>query len=180
MGHEDQGVSGETQRYRVVPRTLCFVLNGDDVLMLKGAPQKRLWANLYNGLGGHVERDEDVYAAAMREICEETGWKPKVVRELRLRGLVNVNAGDPRTGVMLFVFLAQTDQLETRASQEGSLQWISRSRLLEYDLVDDLPELLPRLFSLPREAPPLFGHYSYDQKDRLAVRFNPAHLPDVP
>jgi hypothetical protein len=40
--------------------------------------------------------------------------------------------------------------------------------------------LLPRLLSLPNEAPPLFAHYSYDQTDQLIIRFNKGHLPDAP
>ncbi len=43
------------------------------MLLLKGSPTKRLWANRYNGVGGHVERGEDVLSAARRELEEETG-----------------------------------------------------------------------------------------------------------
>jgi 8-oxo-dGTP diphosphatase len=174
MGKKDQGVSASDGRYQAVPRTLCFITHGEDVLLLKGAPDKRIWANRYNGLGGHVERDEDVCTAALREICEETGWRADDVQNLRLRGLVNVDAGDAQTGIMLFVFTARARQRQTRASAEGVLEWIPRSRLLGYDLVEDLPVLLPRLLSLADDAPPFFAHYSYDQDDRLVVRFNTA------
>ena len=78
--------------------------------MLKGAPTKRLWANQYNGLGGHVEADEDVYAAALREVNEETGLS---VTDLTLRGVVNVDTGNDefgqRPGVMMFVFAGAAD-----------------------------------------------------------------------
>lgn len=179
MGQQDQGVFSSAGRYQTVPRTLCFILHGDDVLLLKGAPDKRLWANRYNGVGGHVERDEDVCTAALREICEETGWCDDQVEGLRLRGLVNVDAGDPHTGIMLFVFTARTSTRGTRASAEGALEWVPRSRLLEYPLVDDLPVLLPRLLALPNDAAPLFAHYGYDQNDQLVMRFCGCHLPDT-
>lgn len=172
MGSQDQGVVSSADRYQIVPRTLCFVLHNDEVLLLKGAPDKRLWSNRYNGVGGHVERDEDVYAAALREICEETGWCNDGVEALSLRGIVNVDAGDPNTGIMLFVFTARARERQTRASVEGELEWIRRSRLLDYPLVEDLPVLLRRVLALPDDAPPLFGHYSYDQKDQLIIRFN--------
>lgn len=45
-------------RFVAYPRTLCFVQNGDALLLLKGAAHKRLYANRLNGVGGHVERDE--------------------------------------------------------------------------------------------------------------------------
>ena len=180
MGQEDQGVSTSAGRYTTVPRTLAFLLHGDDVLLLRGAPDKRLWASQYNGVGGHVERGEDVRAAAVREICEETGWREEEVESLSLRGLINVDAGDAQAGIMLFVFTARARSRETRASSEGTLEWIPRSRLLDYPLVEDLPVLLPRVLSLPDDAPPLFAHYSYDENDRLVMRFNDFHLPDPP
>jgi 8-oxo-dGTP diphosphatase len=185
MGQQDQGVSDSTGRYTAVLRTLCFVTHGDDVLLLKGAPDKRLWANRYNGVGGHVERDEDVYAAAVREICEETGWRENQVDGLALRALITVDAGDPNVGIpnvgiMLFVFTACARSRQTRASAEGTLEWIARSQLQDYALVEDLPVLLPRVLSVPDGAPPLFAHYSYDQDDQLVMNFHVSHLPGVP
>lgn len=179
MGHKDQGVLASAGRYQVVPRTLCFITYGDDVLLLKGASDKRIWADRYNGVGGHVGRHEDVCAAALREICEETGWCADDVENLRLRGLINIDAGDPQIGIMLFVFTARARRRQTCASAEGTLEWIPHYRLLDYDLVEDLPVLLPRVLSLPDDAPPFFAHYSYDQDDQLVVRSNAFHLPDM-
>jgi len=179
MGQQEQGVFASDERYKTVPRTLCFVLHGDDVLLLKGAPDKRLWANRYNGVGGHVERGEDVCTAARREICEETGWCDDELEDLRLRGIINVDAGSPQTGIALFVFTAKARKRQTSASAEGTLEWIPLSRLLDYALVEDLPILLARILELADDAPPLFGHYSYDESDKLVMRFNACHLPDA-
>jgi 8-oxo-dGTP diphosphatase len=179
MGQQDQGLSTSAERYKVVPRTLCFLRHGDDVLLLKGAPDKRLWANLYNGVGGHVEAGEDVFTAAVREICEETGWAMEEVGGLWLRAIVNVDAGDPQMGVLLFVFTGAARTRQTRQSMEGTLEWVPRSELQDCALVEDLTVLLPRVLALPDGAQPLYARYSYDENDKLVIRFNPLDLPDA-
>jgi len=170
MPKSDQGihVSLKRQRFTVIPRTLVFITRGEQVLLLRGSAQKRIWANKYNGIGGHVERDEDVYAAALREIHEETGLE---VENLRLAGLINID-GDQPTGIMLFVFTATSRSGEPIPTEEGTPEWIARDQLAQIDLVEDLPTILPRALDLPPNAPPFFAHYRYDGQERLLIRFS--------
>ena len=80
MQASDQGTR-HGGKHLAVPRTLIFLTStnpatgADEVLLLKGAATKRLWAGKFNGIGGHVEADEDVHAAAVRELREETRLK---------------------------------------------------------------------------------------------------------
>ncbi len=166
MGKQDQGVAQSRGRYHVVPRTLCFITHGDEVLLLKGAPTKRIWPNRYNGVGGHIERDEDVLSAARREMKEETGLD---VADVRLRAVINIDTDDLQAGILLFVFTARASTRAVKPSAEGTLEWAPLSKLGEYELVEDLPELLPRVLDLAEDAPPLCGHYAYDDADRLVI-----------
>jgi 8-oxo-dGTP diphosphatase len=147
---------------------LVFITRDDHILLLRGAPSKRIWANKYNGIGGHIERDEDIYCAALREIHEETGLD---VDDLRLVGLINID-GDQPTGIMLFVFTAHSRLGDPIPSEEGALEWIARDQLPQIDLVEDLTTILPRAIDLPPNAPPYFAHYHYDEQERLIIRFN--------
>lgn len=169
MPKTDQGieVSLKRQRYTIIPRTLVFITRGERVLLLRGSAQKRIWANKYNGIGGHIERDEDIYVAAQREILEETGLH---VDNLRLVGLINID-GDQPTGIMLFVFVADSPSGEPIPSAEGTLEWIDFDRIDQVDLVEDLPIILPRSIQHPINAQPFFAHYSYNAQEQLVIRF---------
>jgi 8-oxo-dGTP diphosphatase len=156
-------------RYQVVPRTLCFVTHGDDILLMRGAPDKPLWPNQYNGVGGHVEEGEDVRSAAAREIREETGLE---VEELRLRAIINVPSAAEHIGVMLFVFTARSSVRELRASGEGKPEWVSRARLGNLALLEDVPILLRATLDQDESTPPLFGTYRYNSEGRLHVTFS--------
>jgi 8-oxo-dGTP diphosphatase len=170
MGAVEQGASATEGRWLTIPRTLCFVQNGDDVLLMKRAAHKRVFPNRYNGVGGHVERDEDPLTSVRREILEETGL---VVRDLRLRAIYHVDAGAD-TGIVVYAFTAYSDNRNVVANDEGSLHWIPRQQLGEYDLVDDLPILLPRMLAMPTGVPPLFVHMSYDERDHPVIQITQA------
>jgi 8-oxo-dGTP diphosphatase len=166
MGREDQGLSVSRQRYQVTPRTLCFLRHDDKVLLLKGAPHKRIWANRYNGLGGHVERGEDLMSAALREVREEAGVAP---RDLQLAAVVHVDGGDPLLGVLFFVFIGSVEDPAVRESPEGTLEWHPLSKLPVEAMAPDLPVILPRIMALPAGSPPLYLSYSYDERDQLII-----------
>lgn len=166
MGEIDQGLHSGPKRYQAIPRVLVFLRNGDDVLLLKGAPDKRIWANMYNGVGGHIEAGEDVMSAARREVHEETGL---VVDDLKLKAIVNINAGDPALGILMFVFVGWSEQRVTSASHEGGLHWIPVDRLPNDELVEDLEWLLPRVLGEWKDRLPRFLYYSYDDHDQLVI-----------
>ncbi len=123
----------------VIPRVLCFITHGDDVLLLRGAPDKRLWANRYNGIGGHLEPGEDIYSAARREIQEEAGIP---IMELHLRGVISVAPEGDGPGVLLLVLTAQALSRDVQASAEGQPVWIPRNQIGTLDVVEDVPVIL--------------------------------------
>ncbi len=171
MPRSEQGVeaSPARNRYTAVLRTLCFITRGpDEVLLLRGAPDKRIWANKYNGIGGHVERGEDIHASVAREVREETSL---TVRNLTLRGVVNVDADDS-AGVIVFVFSAEYASGEPVSSEEGVLEWVRRDQLDKLPLVDDLPFLIPRILDTAPDDPPFFARTCYDEADRLVIQFH--------
>lgn len=168
MGANEQGANATEGRWLVIPRTLCFVLNGDDVLLMKRAPTRRVFPNRYNGLGGHVERGESPAACARREILEESGLH---VHTLRLRGVYNIDAGED-TGIVLYIYTAISDSRSATADErEGTLHWVHKDAAPALDLVEDLPLILPRVLAADDCTPPFSAHLSYDEADQLNLRF---------
>ncbi len=165
MPASDQGVS--LDRYMLVPRTLIFVTRGDQILLLKGEKNKRLWAGLYNGIGGHVERGEDVLTAARRELQEETGLSSI---DLRLYGIVTVDT-QTNPGVCIFIFKGEYSVGDLQHSKEGSLEWLSSKELTHLPVVGDLPVLLSRVLESKKGDPLFFAHSSYNVNGDFELTF---------
>ena len=168
MGREEQGVRG-VRRYALVPRTLVFLFCDDRVLLLQGAPDKRIWPGRYNGIGGHLERGEDLLQCARRELLEETGLETV---DLRLCGVITVDA-EPDRGVLVGIFRGDLAScLPVQGSAEGSGQWIRMEETSQLPLVPDLHQILPRVFSWNPESPVFHAHSYYDDQEILQIRIS--------
>ncbi|TAK13666.1 MAG: NUDIX domain-containing protein [Anaerolineae bacterium] len=166
MPASDQGVFPD--RYQIIPRVLVFAIDDGRVLLLKGAPAKRLWANQNNGVGGHIEQGESVMAAARREFQEETGLE---LSSAHLAAVVMIDTGEP-IGISMHVFQATAQPGELKPSAEGTLEWVPFEEIFNRPLVEDLPKLLPIVLNWHPGEPPIFAKYSYNKSQELHILWN--------
>ena len=112
--------------------TLCYVLRGNDVLMLHRVKKKNdINKDKWIGIGGKFEKNESPDECLLREAMEETGLK---LTSWRCRGIVTFLPNEPYEGEYMYLFTADSFEGKIGPCNEGDLQWVSR------DFLDQLPK----------------------------------------
>ena len=134
--------------YTPIVATLGYVLSPDRrrVLMIhRNARAGDHHLGKYNGLGGKIERDEDVVAGMQREIREEAGIE---CESLVLRGTISWpgfgKAGEDWLGFIFLVTRYSGQPLQS--NHEGSLEWVDLERLHELPMWEGDRNFLPLVF----------------------------------
>ena len=119
-----------------------FIFNGDAVLLLERADSAGFAPGKWTGVGGKVERDEldDLEAAALREIFEETGLRRSDLSHMRLKFVLAL----PEAGGIsaLVFFSAQTRKMDVGPCDEGNLHWVLTEELKSIDMIDNASRVL--------------------------------------
>lgn len=145
--------------------TLCFLLNGEDVLMLhrRFPPNQGLW----NGVGGHIEPGETATEAIVREVAEETGYH---ITAPDFAGLLTWDGFEiPPGGIAIYT--ARVPQRGFVTNHEGKLAWQPREwACTAPEVVDNIHVFLPKI--LAGEGP-LHFHFSYRNGVRVQDLIRP-------
>jgi len=145
--------------------TLCFLLNGDEVLMLhrRFPPNQGLW----NGVGGHIEPGETPREAAVREIAEETGYH---VKDPQFAGLLTWDGFEIPPGAIA-IFTSDVPDRDFLTNHEGELAWQPRDwACTAPDVVDNIHVFLPKVLA---GEPPFHYHFTYQDGKRIKDTINP-------
>jgi 8-oxo-dGTP diphosphatase len=134
--------------YTPILATLGYVLSPDRervLLIHRNARRDDQHLGKYNGLGGKIDRDEDVLTGFRREIREEAAIE---CDSLSLRGTISW-PGFGRDGEdwLAFVFLVDAwSGTPLERNPEGSLEWVPVARILELPLWEGDRHFLPLVF----------------------------------
>jgi 8-oxo-dGTP diphosphatase len=140
--------------YTPIVATLGYVFSPDRsrVLMIhRNARPGDLHLGKYNGLGGKIERDEDVVACMRREIREEAGIE---CGAMRLRGTISwPGFGKNGEDWLGFVFVVDTfSGTPLERNPEGTLEWVEVERIPELPLWEGDRQFLPLVFDADPRA----------------------------
>ena len=158
--------------YTPILATLGYIMSHDATRVLLVHRNKRgsdQHLGKYNGLGGKLHDGEDIVACMRREVREEAAIE---CTEIVLRGTISW-PGFGKGGEHWFGFIFRIDAYEGEPvleNDEGTLEWIEVSRILELPLWEGDRHFLPLVFSdnphqfhgvMPyRDGRPLSWNYS--------------------
>lgn len=149
--------------YMPIIGTLGYILSpsADSTLLVhRNARATDQHLGKYNGLGGKMKADEDVFTCMQREIFEESGL---TCRSMKLRGTINWTGFGPEGENWLgFIFLitAYTGTPFSR-NDEGELVWHPVARLPELPMWEGDRHFLPLVFD--GDPRPFHGFMPYAQ-----------------
>jgi 8-oxo-dGTP diphosphatase len=147
--------------YTPILGTLAYVLSPDKkaVLMVhrEGRPED-IHIGKYNGLGGKLEREEDVFSSIKRELYEEALIIPK---EIILRGTINWTSFGPKEEDWLgFIFLVSSfEGKPPDKNVEGRLVWVPQEELSTLPMWEGDRYFLPLVFD--KDPRPFHGYMLY-------------------
>lgn len=136
-------------QYCPILATLGYVLSEDRKQVLLVHRNKRsddVHFGKYNGLGGKLEKGEDVISGFRRELMEEAGIQ---AQEVILRGTISW-PGFGKGGEDWFGFIFRVDSWSGKLiseNHEGSLEWVELSRLGEVNFWESDRHWLDMVFA---------------------------------
>jgi 8-oxo-dGTP diphosphatase len=156
------------KEFKWIVGTLGYILSPDKkkVLMVhRNARKHDTHLGKYNGLGGHMERDEDVVACMKREIMEEAGIE---VSEMSLRGTINwTGFGKNGEDWLCFIFLiTKFNGTPFEKNEEGTLEWIELEKFDSIPMWEGDKYFLPLVFDNDERV--FHGHMPYDNDKPLS------------
>lgn len=122
-------------RTEKVELTVLCLLHTEDAYLLQDRV-KEDWKG-YTLPGGHIEPEESIVQAVVREMKEETGL---TILNPRLCGIKQFPIEDGR--YIVFLFCADEYEGELSSSEEGDMHWIKKEDLSNVNLVNDFNEVV--------------------------------------
>lgn len=160
--------------------TICFCVKSDEVLMVfrKKEPNKDLW----NGLGGKIERNETPSESVKREMLEEAGIDLNQALDFYCAGIVTWKpnlAEDLTLGMYSYIAVMPNDlnlASEYKMTEEGKLEWKKTEWVCDKKnlaVVNNIPYFLPPM--LEKVSP---SDYHFEFENELTKHFSRHELPD--
>jgi len=106
---------------KVTIGNVCFIKDtkNNKILFLKR--NREPMQNMYTGVGGKTDFDEDIYTSCIREVKEEIGLD---VKNLKLKGVLKTILHEKKSSWILFIYVASNFDGNLINCNEGELDWL--------------------------------------------------------
>lgn len=157
--------------YTPIVATLGYILSpdGEKTLMVhRNRREDDQHLGKYNGLGGKMMPDEDIYTCLKREIYEEAEI---LCEETVLRGTINWTGFGPNGEDWFgFIYLVKKFKGTPKAfNEEGDLVWVDLGELMNLPMWEGDRFFLPMVFD---DDPRVFhGYMPYENAKPLSWQF---------
>lgn len=126
----------------IVLTVMCALKNEDGELLFEYR-NKKDWPGL-TFPGGHVEDDETIVQAVVREMKEETGLE---VSDLENAGYIEWNDSIDNKRHLSILFIAKSYKGTIHSSLEGKVFFLKKEEIANYPLSNDFDKILNIIFN---------------------------------
>tara|TARA_Y100000310_G_scaffold343382_1_gene450751 strand:- start:1273 stop:1740 length:468 start_codon:yes stop_codon:yes gene_type:complete len=136
--------------------TLIIIHQHPKVLL--GMKKRGFGEGRWNGFGGKVEGEESIEEAAIREIEEEIGIKP---RKIKKHGILQFEFKDNSEGIKMHIFRGEDFDGEAKEGEEMKPEWFHVDKIPFRSMWSDDPHWMPHFL----EKKKFKGRFLFDNSD---------------
>jgi 8-oxo-dGTP pyrophosphatase MutT (NUDIX family) len=128
----------------------CLLENKGEILILRRSEEVGTYRELWGGVAGFVEEDEDPYKTAIKEIKEEVGVEENDLLLVRKEDAIKFTDlyEDKMYDWIVYPFLfhiKEKDKIQLDW-EHTEYRWIKPSELKEYDTVPRFKEIVSKIY----------------------------------
>jgi 8-oxo-dGTP pyrophosphatase MutT (NUDIX family) len=144
-----------------------FIRKDNKYLVLRRSSLKKYAPDVVHPFGGKVDLNENPYAAAVREVYEETGLK---VNNLRLEAVLTeiTPVADEPYNWLIFHFSADYESGELQTTEEGEAIMLTADELKAEKLFPSVAPIIDHITD--RETGTVFATFEYDQEKKNIIK----------
>ena len=140
---EEINKTNKSHNQKVVKLTImCTVLNKDGSFLVENRLKKD-WPGL-TFPGGHVEDNECIEEAVIREMKEETGLE---VSDIKYKGFIEWNDFGDGVRHLAMLYVANSYKGEVKSSKEGEVFFIKKEDAKNYPWSNDFDKIMNQMLN---------------------------------
>jgi 8-oxo-dGTP pyrophosphatase MutT (NUDIX family) len=128
----------------------CILEHNNKILILKRSDNVRTYKRLWGGVGGYVEKNENPYETALKEIKEEVGVEHECINLVKKCDPVQfTDVYDHKTydwKIYPFLFSLKKKVHIKIDWEHSEFRWISPFEIKKYNTVPHLKEIIEKIY----------------------------------